>query len=109
MSRSCGDQVHSFDPVEDQIQDNLLKLDWVAIDDWQIIGELGLQRDLIPLNLSIDQCDSRKYGFVNVHGTFFRSRALRESADLREDVAGPVGVSRQDAQMARFASSKLGG
>ena len=44
------------------------------------------------LNLFIDQRDSRKYDFVNVQRQFFRSRALCESADLRDDVACPIGV-----------------
>ena len=49
------DATHRFGGVKKQVQDDLLKLDTIAGDGWEIFGKYGAQARVVPLNFVLRQ------------------------------------------------------
>jgi hypothetical protein len=100
--------IHGLDCVEKQVHNDLLQLNPVSLNGRHIIREPGLQRDLMPLNFSVEEADSRMNDLIDLKPGSLRRGTLREIANLDDDFIGSIGILG-DACNIFLASSRLGG
>ena len=58
---------HCFNAVEHQVHQNLLDLDPVSNDAWNIVGEIGAERDSVPRGLTPQQLNHLADNLVHRH------------------------------------------
>ena len=100
--------IHGLDCVEKQVHNDLLQLNPVSLNGRHIIRESGLQRDLMFLNFSVEEAESRMNDLIDLKPGSLRRGTLREIANLDDDFIGSIGILG-DACNIFLASSRLGG
>src|SRR5439155_460725 len=90
---------HSFDRVDDQVENNLLQLDSIGQDERQVVRfvqELSPHHDTVSVQLALRQSDDFTDCLVDVEPVLARRRLLREGSYTADDLTGTVGVGDRE-------------
>ena len=77
------DCTHGLDRVDDQVEKYLLKLHAVTRDGRQAVGQIQLQKDLLPAQLLLRQCHHVTNLLVDVQLKLARRPAVYQRPDAR--------------------------
>src|SRR5580704_13902240 len=67
LPRTIVDAAHRVQGVPEQVQDDLLKLDTIACDAWEVVGKLPSQNHPASLQLAQRQCNHLSCGLIQIH------------------------------------------
>ncbi len=87
-----GILIHGLDCVEKQVHNDLLQLNPVSLNSRHIIREPGLQRDLMLLNFSVEEAESRMNDLIDLKPGSLGRGTLCEIANLDDDFIGSIGI-----------------
>ena len=98
------DAVHGFQPVQHQIEHDLLQLHPIAEHARQVRAELRPQSRARPPRFSLGQCDDLSNDLIDVQRLLLGRRAAREGANPRDDVARTAAVAAIACNPSRTSS-----
>src|SRR5216684_2591450 len=98
LSRPFRDGAHCLDSVDDEIEDNLLQLDAIALNQRQALRELGLHRRAILHCFATGELHHLADCLVYVHPVPPWRRLFDELTYSADDVAGAIGVLDDTAE-----------
>jgi len=92
LSLTRLNRAHCFNRVEDQVQQDLLKLNAIPMDGGRPLREASLDRDSV-----LDDCASRQSNHLvdcltQIETLLLRRRFLDLIADPLDDIVGPIGT-----------------
>src|SRR5581483_2434001 len=82
----------SLDPVDDQIEADLLELDPISPDEYDIVDDFKVERDLMSLDLSARDQNDFPQRFSHVYCDFLRWTIFRHALHAFDDHCGAIGI-----------------
>src|SRR5712675_1749345 len=92
MAQSLAGLAHRFEGVHDQVENNLLQLNAVAVNDWQVFGKVRLEHDAVPQHFAACQLDDLEDRFVDVQPLTSWRHLLDQLSYPTDDIAGANAV-----------------
>ena len=97
-SRGPVDRAHGFNRVQDQVQDDLLQLNTIAVDGKQSVRQAGLDRDAILGDYASRQSNHLIDCLIKIKMLLSRRRFLHLLTDAVDDVSGSIGIAYDTAE-----------
>src|SRR5215813_12725848 len=98
LPRSRLSRAHCFDRVQDQIQDDLLQLDAIAMNRKHFVRKPGLDRDAIPDDLASRQRNHFRYRRIEIEIVLSGRCFPYLITDSTDDVSGSIGIAYEAAE-----------
>ena len=93
LSRPLINRAHCFDRVQDQVQDDLLQLNTIALNGRQRFIEADLDRDSILGKCAARQFNDLVHRLIEIKTALFRRRIPDLITDAVDDVTGSIGIA----------------
>src|SRR5260370_23570329 len=104
LSRRTGEGAHSVDAIHDQVNQNLLQLHPAAEQTWQIVCEVGLERDAVSAHLIAHQYDRFLNNLIDVQFRSIGSAFHEQGANSRNHRACTGCVRRSEEHTSELQS-----
>ena len=98
LSRPLVDRAHCLDRVQDQVQDDLLQLNTIALNGSQPLRQAGLHRDAILGDRASRQYNHLIDRLIEIKTMLSRRRFLDVITNPVDDVSGAIGIAYDTAE-----------